>query len=225
MVSATAGILRHFLPKWGAICSDTFVLEYVKGYKIPFHSIPHQSIIPREPTFSKPEGAVLRSELDRLENIGAIERCVPCQDQYISSYFLVDKQNGKKRFILNLKKLNKFIQTPHFKLEDMRTVMKLVSQDAFMYKLDMKDAYFLVPVHPNYRKYLRFWVGGNLFELTCLPFGLSTSPYVFTKVMRPVISGLRALYPPSTSMIFYALHPSLRSAGKTQIKLPSCCPL
>ena len=70
--------------------------------------------------------------------------------------FLIIKSNGQKRFILNLKKLNKLIIPPHFKIEGMRTVTKLVSRDAFMIKIgltiDLKDAYFLVPIHPDHQE-------------------------------------------------------------------------
>lgn len=194
MVRTSAGNLRHFLLPWRTICSDPFVLEGVQGYRIPFHSTPFQIISPPEPTFSKlgGGGAVLRGEIDRLTGMGAIEACVPSAGQFISSYFLVDKANGKKRFILNLKRLKKFLKPPHFKLEDIRTVMKLLSQGAFMFKIDLKDAYFLIPVHQEDRKFHRVSFQGELFQFTCLPFGLATFPYVFTKVMKPVMGYLRS---------------------------------
>uniref|UniRef100_A0A0C9RF32 TY3B-I_3 protein n=1 Tax=Fopius arisanus TaxID=64838 RepID=A0A0C9RF32_9HYME len=74
----------------------------------------------------------------------------------------------------------------------MRTVLKLISRNALMCKIDLKDASFSVPIHRNHRKFLRFYVKGNLFEFTYLPFGLSTSPHSFTKVMKPVMSHLRS---------------------------------
>lgn len=41
---------------------------------------------------------------------------------------------------LNLKKLNSFIDTEHFKLEDTRTACKLMSKDCFMASIDLKEA-------------------------------------------------------------------------------------
>lgn len=41
-------------------------------------------------------------------------------------------------------------------------------------------------------EYLRFDYNGTLFEFNCLPFGLCTAPYVFTKVLKPVIEYLRS---------------------------------
>nr|CAH7720727.1 unnamed protein product [Callosobruchus chinensis] len=40
--------------------------------------------------------------------------------QYVSNIFLRKKQDGSERVILNLKSLNKFIKTAHFKMEDQK---------------------------------------------------------------------------------------------------------
>nr|CAH7734420.1 unnamed protein product [Callosobruchus chinensis] len=68
-----------------------------------------------------------------------------CQDQFLSSYLLRQKDNGEFRFILNLKKLNEFILSPHFRLEDIRMVKNLITRNCFLASVDLKDAYFLVP--------------------------------------------------------------------------------
>lgn len=121
--------------------------------------------------------------------------CLPCHSQYISSTFLVPKPDGRNRFILNLKSLNRYIKTVHFKLEDLRTTVKLVSKNCYLATLDLKDAYFLIPIHKKFRKFLRFKnpKDNSLYEFNVLPFGLNTSPYVFTKILKPVMALLRSL--------------------------------
>lgn len=132
------------------------------------------------------------NEINKLLELGAIEVCSPVNGQYLSSIFLHPKSDGTWRFILNLKKLNKFIKTVHFKLEDGRTAMRLMTPGCFMATVDLKNAYYLLPVNKSDRKYLRFQYQDTLFEFTCLPFGLSTAPYVFTKIMKPVVLHLRS---------------------------------
>ena len=56
---------------------------------------------------------------------------------------------------------------------------------------DIRDAYLHVPMHQAVRKYLRFVVNKKVYQFTCLPFGLATSPREFTKLLRPVVSLLR----------------------------------
>lgn len=132
------------------------------------------------------------SAIKDLLSIGAISQCDSCEGQFLSSIFLVPKPNGKMRLILNLKQLNKFIDTRHFKLEDFRTALKIISKDNFMAKIDLKDAYFLIKINPESKKYLRFQFENELYEFNVLPFGLSTAPFVFTKVMKPVAKLLRS---------------------------------
>lgn len=61
----------------------------------------------------------------------------------------------------------------------------------YMATLDLQDAYFLVPIFEVHRKFLRFQWRGRTFEFTALPFGLSTAPHIFTKILRPVVAHLR----------------------------------
>ena len=57
----------------------------------------------------------------------------------------------------------------------------------------LQDAYFSVPIHDSYEHYLRFIFQGTTYEFQCLPFGLSSAPWTFTKLLKPVISLLRSL--------------------------------
>ena len=56
--------------------------------------------------------------------------------------------------------------------------------------IDLKDAYLHVPIHPRDFEYLRFFYNGRLFEFTALPFGLSTSPQVLTRIAKMVAAFL-----------------------------------
>ena len=57
--------------------------------------------------------------------------------------------------------------------------------------IDLKDAYFLVPIHRIHRIYLRFAFGGIAYQFNALPFGLSLAPRVFTKCVEAAITPLR----------------------------------
>lgn len=135
--------------------------------------------------------------IDKLKHLGAISICCPSADQFLSRVFLAPKKNGGKRFILNLKSLNKFISLSHFKMEDHRTAAKLIPQDGFLATIDLKEAYFIVPIHKLHKKYLRFQFKAesgknNTYEFNALPYGLSVAPWVFTKLMKEVMTYLRS---------------------------------
>ena len=61
-----------------------------------------------------------------------------------------------------------------------------------MCSVDLKSAYYSVPIDCSFRKYLRFSWQGQFYHFTCLPNGLSSAPRIFTKLLKPIFSFLRA---------------------------------
>ena len=64
------------------------------------------------------------------------------------------KIDGGWRPIINLKSLNSYLFTPHFKLENIQSLKDVLLQNDFMVKVDLKDAYLTVPMHHSAYKYL-----------------------------------------------------------------------
>lgn len=167
------------------------ILEAISGYKILFLKTPLSRPYLTEPRLNGNDYLFYTTELNRLFLKGAIEPVNFSPDQYLSSYFLKDKSSGAKRFILNLKSLNEFVDTPHFKMENLKIALRLLLPNCFMASLDLEDSYLLISIHISYRKYLRFSFQGKIFQFTTLPFGLSSAPYIFTKILKPVAATLR----------------------------------
>ena len=90
------------------------------------------------------------------------------------------------RPVINLKSLNEWVEPQHFKMEGLGTLTELLRVNDWMVKMDLKDAYFTVPIHVAHQPMCRFQVGLEHYQFTCLPFGLSCASWVFTKVMKPV---------------------------------------
>lgn len=76
-------------------------------------------------------------------------------------------------------------------MEDIRTALKLMINGCFMATLDLQDAYFLIPIDADSRKFLRFMWKKKLWEFVCLSFGLNTAPWLYTKITKPVVNFLR----------------------------------
>ena len=60
-----------------------------------------------------------------------------------------------------------------------------------MASIDLKDAYYVIPIAEEHRKYLRFYWQGCLYQYISMPNELSSAPRCFTKLLKPVYSTLR----------------------------------
>ena len=85
--------------------------------------------------------------------------------------------------MINLRPLNQYLKTQHFKMDTMKTVLNLVKKGDWAFSVDLKDAHFHILIHPSHRKYLRFCIKGKAYQYQVLAFGPKTSPRVFTKVV------------------------------------------
>ena len=167
-------------------------MNWVNGYSIPFNKIPKQPDRLVTKTINSNDFQIYSNCIKQLKSIGAIRKCNPCKNQFLSSYFLVPKPSGGFRFVLNLKKLNTFISLSHFKMENIKSVKDMIRKDSYMCSIDLKDAYFSISVARKHRKYLRFSFNDCLYEFTCLPFELCTAHFVFTKLCKPILKYLRS---------------------------------
>lgn len=147
--------------------------------------------MPVESQWSSQERNEIKQAISKLLQKKAIQKCQSAEGQFISKIFLVPKSSGGYRLVLNLKKLNEFVTTEHFKIEDHKTVLKSITKDCYMATIDLTDAYYLIPVREEDRIFLRFFFEGVLYQFCVLPFGLSSAPYVFTKILKPLFAGLR----------------------------------
>ena len=95
------------------------------------------------------------------------------------------------RPVIDLSTLNQYIEPQHFQMEHLCSIKTLLQQGYYMTKLDLKDAYLSVPIHPDSQKYLRFLWKNKTYQFKALPFGLNIAPMIFTRLMKPVAGFLR----------------------------------
>ena len=165
----------------------------MKHYKIEFENgEPQQCMPPKEINFTQQEQEVIDMEIDKLLIKGVISETTHCPGEYISTIFVRPKKDGGHRLILNLKNLNEHVEYHHFKMDTLQSAIRLMTPNCYMASVDLRDAYYSVPIHNEDKKYLRFCWKGKLFQFTCLPNGLACAPGLFTKILKPVYVTLRA---------------------------------
>ena len=146
-----------------------------------------------QPQLDSKKAQILSDEVNKLFQKTALVPAIKDGTGFVSSVFVVPKAGGQWCPVINLKALNHFVMAPNFKIELMKTVKCLIQKDDWLTKLDLKNAYLSVPVNPCYQKYFKFHWLEQLWQFTVLPFGLNSAPYIFTKLMEPVVATLRRL--------------------------------
>ena len=78
-------------------------------------------------------------------------------------------------------------------MDTIQTALKLIRPGCYMASIDLKDAYYSVPVADEDRKLLKFQWEDRYFQFTCLPNGLACAPRLFTKLLKPVYTHVRPI--------------------------------
>ena len=153
-----AGRLAYFHQNWEVITKDPWLLQTVSGYKLDFVQPLYQNGSPRQLHFSNTEKSCLQEEIQNMLRKQAISESPRHQSEegFHSQLFLVPKKDGGQRPIINLKRLNAFVKTEHFKMEGIHMLKDLLKPGDWMAKVNMKDAYFMIPIATEDQKFLRF---------------------------------------------------------------------
>ena len=185
------GCLALHWRRWQAIGAETWVVTVLRdGYRVPFLDSPPPLSRTQVsfPTYraGSPQAQALQQEIEGMLAKGALEIARDPGPGFYSRLFLVEKASGGWRPVIDLSHLNEFVQLTRFKMETVASVLLSVREGDFLASLDLKDAYFQIPIHRSSRKLLRFTSEGTVYQFQALCFGLSTAPQVFTRVFAVV---------------------------------------
>ena len=104
------------------------------------------------------------------------------------------EQGEKHRLIYDLRCLNSSLADPSFTMETLTDLPLIAAGCLYGGKLDLKSAFWQVPVADDLRRYLATDVPGQAgtWAWDVLPMGLSHSPRIFTELLRPLLMAWRA---------------------------------
>ena len=158
------------------------------SYKLPFLYTPPNAEFRNNSSARKNSGFVDES-IKKMLRAGTVKECLT-KPKLLNP--LSASTKGKKRLILDLIYVNSHLFKGKTKFVDWNSFQNyLESSKDYQSKFDLKSRYHHVDIFDEHHTYLGFSLEINqqkhFFVFTVLSSGMSTSSFVFTKVVRPLI--------------------------------------
>ncbi len=181
------GRLQKFWKRWKRLGASSFIVAMLRyGLTLNWKTeSPKLSYDPVVISFSPDQKRMdlMRSHVKELLEKNAIEIVPDKTPGFFSRVFMVPKIGTKKwRPVIDLSKLNNFVDCPHFKMETSESIRESLDPIEFVSSIDLSDAYFHIPVHKSFRKYFMFNIDQVTYQFCAMPFGLNIAPRDFTSV-------------------------------------------
>ncbi len=185
------GSLRNCIAFWEEIGTCQNILQVIReGYNIPLVATPPPINLPNNKS-AKQRKEFVTKEVSVLLSKGLVLRSR--EKLHCINPLTVADNGSKLRLVLDLSVFNMYVQKAVFRMEDIRTLLPFLKKEGFLIKFDLKSGYHHVLMRPNNYTFLGFQWEGQYYVFTVLCFGLTSGPYIFTKLLRPLIKRWRAM--------------------------------
>ena len=136
-------------------------------------------------------GGVKDAEVDRqveaLQQRGLIE---PAHGAWSSPVVLVRKKDGKWRFCVDYRRLNEATVQDAYPLPRIDESLDALAGSKVFSTLDLVSGYWQVPLSEDAQEKSAFATRSGLWKWKVLPFGLTSAPATFQRLMERVFRGL-----------------------------------
>ncbi|XP_052857197.1 uncharacterized protein LOC128265316 [Drosophila gunungcola] len=127
---------------------------------------------------------LLYEEVDRMLSLGVIEE----SDSAWSSPVVLVQKPGKIRLCLDSRKVNAVTKKDAYPLPQIDGILGRLPKAMFISSLDLKDAYWQIPLDKASRDKTAFTIPGKpLYQYKVMPFGLTNASQTMTRLMDKVI--------------------------------------
>ncbi len=110
---------------------------------------------------------------------------------WLSPIVLVNKPDGSKRMCLDYCKVNEHLETDIYPLPRLEELVNAAAGNKYYVTLDLKDAYHQVELAESSRDVTTFNEDVPLYRFTRLPFGIASSPSLFSRHIAQVLAPLK----------------------------------
>ena len=170
-----------------------FIQSHISNFAFPDTQLGARNIPPTRiftedtpPIFQRPyrtspaQAKQINAHVEHLLQQGLIR---PSRSDWASPCLLTDKKNGRTRFCIDYRRLNKVTKRDNFPLPVIDDYLTKFHGSRIFSTLDLTSGYHQLPIDRQDQHKTAFITSSGLFEFTCLPFGLRNAPSIFQRAM------------------------------------------
>ncbi|AAM53128.1 ORFV [Mirabilis mosaic virus] len=176
------------------VCSENPIdPEKSKGWmKAEIKLIKPETVVRVKPMVYSPED---RKEFEiQIKELLDLKVIIPSKSQHMSPAFLVEKEaekrRGKKRMVVNYKKLNEVTIGDSHNLPNMQELITLLRGKNIFSSFDCKSGFWQVLLDDESQKLTAFTCPQGHYQWRVVPFGLKQAPSIFQRHMQDALRGL-----------------------------------
>ena len=195
-VVSPMGRLKKCIEKWKQATNNRYILNVVQnGYRLPLKEFPDKVCLKNNKS-ARDNMSFVRKEVKCLQEKGVVSRSDEAPF-VVNPLAVAYNKKGKPRLVLDCRHINDCLHLFRIKFEDIKVAEAIFDENTYLYTWDLASAYHHVSIFSKDRSLLGFSIPdleGNIlyYVFNALPFGIKTAGHIFTKLLKVVVSYLRA---------------------------------
>jgi deoxyuridine 5'-triphosphate nucleotidohydrolase len=137
--------------------------------------------------YAPKEQEFIREEVQRMLKQGVIS---PSQGPWAFPVVLITKKDGTIRFCVDYRKLNKVTKMDSYPLPRIDEIFDSLAGASWFSAIDLISGYWQLPMRDSDKEKTAFITKEGTFQFNTMPFGLSTAPASFQRLMDRVYNGM-----------------------------------
>ena len=141
---------------------------------------------------TRPMAPPMRAQLRTITR-EQLERNIiePSISKFSSAVVLVPKKGGGMRFAIDYRRLNAAIDADSYTLPKIDEALTSLHGNTFFSSLDMKEAFWSVPLAEHCKQYTAFQTPDGLMQYRRMPMGLKTASAVFSRYVDHMLGDIK----------------------------------
>ena len=158
----------------------------------------------------------LKEELQRMENLGVIKKCVE-PTAWVHSLVVAKKKNNKIRVCLDPSNLNRVVMREHFPMQTVEDVISRMPHAKVFSVLDANHGFWQVKLTKDSSKLATFNTPFGRYSYTRLPFGIASAPEMFQNIMSHLFQDIEGVEGIVDDLVVWGEHVEQHDARLRQV--------